>query len=77
VLGSLPSERLCRFNAPMQPQCGHGDCLREKAVSSTPARHGQNEKANGTSLLLPKSEMVGRVFFLTALQDGGTRLKKV
>ena len=31
ALGSLPNERLCRFNAPRQPQCGHGDCLRGKS----------------------------------------------
>ena len=47
--GSLPKERLWRFNAPRQPQCGQGDCLREKAVSSTPGHHAQSEKANGTS----------------------------
>jgi hypothetical protein len=51
ALGSLPSERLCRFNAPTQPQCGHGDCLREKAACSTPGRREQNEKVDETSRL--------------------------
>jgi hypothetical protein len=51
VWGSLPSERLWRFNAPTQPQCGHGDCLSEKGGFSTPAHRAQNEKADGTSRL--------------------------
>jgi hypothetical protein len=47
----------------MQPQCGQGDCLREKAAPSTPGRRAQNEMADGTFLLLPELEMVRRAFF--------------
>jgi hypothetical protein len=35
----------------VQPQYGHGDCLREKVADSTPSGPARNEKVNGTSSL--------------------------
>jgi hypothetical protein len=37
--------------------------LEEKAAISTPGHRAQNEKADGTSPLLPESKMVRRAFF--------------
>jgi hypothetical protein len=56
VWGSLPSERLWRFNAPTQSQCGHGDCLSDKVGFSTPVHRAQNAKADGTSRLPARRE---------------------
>jgi len=62
VWASLPKARLCRFKLPAQPQWGHGDCLRKKVGASTPARRAQNDKADGTSPLLPKCNRSRRAF---------------
>jgi hypothetical protein len=56
-------ERLCRFKLPKQPQCGHGDCLREKVGSSTPAHRAQNEMADGTSTLVARNPLAPSSFF--------------
>lgn len=79
ALGSFPNARLCRFKLPMQPQCGHGDCLREKAAPSTPGRRAQNEKADGTSPLLPKVNQSRRAFsarHLKTAELGSERFEK-
>jgi len=55
----------------VQPQCGHRDCLREKATCPTPVGHSQNEKANGT-FALACLKITGLVEpFVTALPATG------
>ena len=81
ALGSLPNDRLCRFSAPRQPQCGQGDCLREKAWSSTPARRARNEMANETSALAARtgngsSSFFARHFLTAGLGGIGFRKKE-
>ena len=73
---SLPKERLCRFKVPTQPQCGQGDCLREKVARSTPENRAQNEKANGTSVLAARTQP-GPSSVFDGAGDGGTRLRRV
>ena len=66
--GSLPKERLCRFRVPLQPQCGQGDCLREKAWHPTHWHREENERANGTSHLAARVKPGWSRFFLMGLQ---------
>ena len=69
-------EWLCRFKVPAQPQCGQGDCLREKVARSTPGRRAQNEKADGTSALAARTKP-GSSSFFDGTPDGATRLNGI
>ena len=76
ALGSLPSERLCRFEAPTQPHCDRATAWGKKLRVQLLGVADKMKRPMEHPDLLPENQGPRPAFF-TALQDGGTRFGKI